>query len=717
MPSANPFSVSYLTEAALTVDELLARYSFLPFRHIGDQIARPTNVFLIGRKGVGKTMLLKVFDTEIMARLFTQPPNEEWVLDLIPPAAVGVYFNLGSPTARVNLFQGSLNTSNWWRRAYADYLNVILLDQALEAMVTMSSVKHWRLMNGATTSDPTHEPRFVEELLKELAQESSQYEGIETIEDLRVHLRLRSQSWARFVNMDPRSETPPNAVAPFGAPLFAFLRAVRTARLFGKPFRLFVLIDQYEYLYQHRRNIDFRPVFNEAIYLSSRGGTGVEFKIGTRQYAYREFGLANSHAHIEINREIIEVDVDRLAGAFYVQFATDVWRKRLSAVPSDHIRPSASIRVATLLPAFSPLEEANRYVSDNSLDRSKHLNPFARRWQHFGISENDTGAVLDRPTVRDAEPLISTLTCIALTRWIRDGEKGAPLGFGPPIQYTRRAEQLKQYTDRLIGAIGTRYELLGTAARKTKALRTIDNFVHDTEEAALFQIASAYKNQKKYYSGFKTIVKLSSNVALVLIELLREAYEYLPLEGVDPLSEPIPPELQSAAVYSVSEAMFRQITHDCDYGETFYRFLLHLGGCLRELQLELTVPQPSPNGFSLGAFSATFSSNRSGDDDPRTTPSVLISEAVSWGLLEESEHQSKKRIPPKRRKYRLNRAYCPYFGLSEMWRKDPIYVDDVDAFVEALLQQKPPKVFHQMLDRARGGRKASEPSGLFRLMR
>lgn len=698
MNTANPFSVSYLTESALTPDDLLARYSFLPFRHIGDQVARPTNVFLIGRKGVGKTMLLKMFDPDVMIRLFSHPPREKGILRLIPPAALGVYFNLGAAAARVNVFQGGDQTTEWWQRAYADYLNTVLLNQALHAIAQLVASPKWSSASGVDSDHVTRAAQISERLLPLLRAESSQFEGLRTLEDLRQHLQTRAQAWARFVNRDRQTPEPPDSFVPFGVPLFALVRAVREAALFKEPFRLWVLVDQYEYLYQHRRKIDFRPVFNGAIYQASRGGTGVEFKIGTRQYAYREFKIAHSDVQIEINREIVEVDVDRLSTDFYPKFALDVLRKRLLAAAGRGTTANA-VRPTFLLPAFEPRDEAMRYVSVDSLDKTKHLKPFLRRWQRLGCSEVETISALEREVVRAANPLVSTLACVALTRWIRDGAKGVPLRCGPPLEHSDRQLGVGEYLERLVRAIDQRYTLSTADARKSRELRAVDDFVHDAEESALFQIASAYKNQRKYYAGIRTIIKLSSNVALVLIEMLREAYEYLALEGGDPLSEPIPPELQSAAVYHVSETLFGQIPHECDFGETYHSMLSQLGGSLRELQLELTVPQPSANGFSLESVALPSSEidglNRS---DART----LISEAVSWGLLEESDHQSKAHGASKRHKYYLNRAFCPYFGLSEIRKKDPIYVDDVEAFVAALLRREVPETIRETLRRARG---------------
>ena len=709
MSLPNPFSISYLTEAAMSPDDLLSLYSFLPFRHVGDQLARPTNVFLIGRKGVGKTMLLKMFDPDVMTRLLSRPPREKGILDLIPRATVGTYFNLGAAAARVNLFQGQRHSTEWWQRAYGDYLNTVILDQALHALSLVSANAQWRKMAGVA-GEVLSSRSFSDVLFRELVTESSQYENLTSIEALRALLQRRAQAWARYVNMDARSEGPPSSFVPFGVPLFALARAARTTDALAGRFRLFVLVDQYEYLYQHRRKIDFRPIFNAAMYHASRGDTGVEFKIGTRQYAYREFRIAHSDVQIEANREIVEVDVDRLTRKFYRPFAIDLLRKRLAAASMGTSAAAKAARPSTLLPGFAPTEEAQRYISADSLDTSKHLRPFSNRWQRLGVPERVAAAAIGRERTRTANPLVSTLACISLTRWLRDGRTGTPLGVGTPVQGDS-VQAVPDYLDRLIVAIGQRYSVGPKRARTDRDLRSIDDFVHDAEDAALFMIASAYKNQRKYYSGLDTIVMLSSNVALVLIEILREAYESLLLEGADPTTKPIPPERQSAAVYSVSESLFSQIPHECDYGETQHRWLSQLGGSLRELQLELTVPQPSPNGFSLSAaLSPPLNVEAAGH---RTSAATLVTEAISWGLLEERDHESKKRGAPKRRKYYLNRVFCPYFGLSEIRKKDPIYIPDVDAFMEALLNGRIPDAITVTFQRAHGSEVSNEAGPLF----
>src|SRR5688500_6145729 len=101
MDDRNPFSVAYLTEASLGTDELVTRYSFLPFKYVRAQLSATTNVFLVGRKGVGKTMILKVFEPEFQQLIYDSDEAEhKTIREGLPDATLGLYLNLASPTAR-----------------------------------------------------------------------------------------------------------------------------------------------------------------------------------------------------------------------------------------------------------------------------------------------------------------------------------------------------------------------------------------------------------------------------------------------------------------------------------------------------------------------------------------------------------------------------------------------------------------------------------------
>lgn len=144
MDTDNPFALTYLTEASLTPHELLDRYSFKPLHYLHERLATNANVFLVGLRGVGKTMLLKIFEPEMMALLYRSPqPEHIEARRLLPVATVSIYLNLASADARLNLFQGQDRKNTWWFKAYSDYLNTMFLERALNAIEEMSEVSPW----------------------------------------------------------------------------------------------------------------------------------------------------------------------------------------------------------------------------------------------------------------------------------------------------------------------------------------------------------------------------------------------------------------------------------------------------------------------------------------------------------------------------------------------------------------------------------------------
>lgn len=690
----NPFAVSYITEASYTPKELLERYSFLPFLQLQRQISSPTNVFVLGRRGVGKTMLLKLFDPDLMEQVYLSD-NQELikVRKVVPPATVGVYLNLSSPDAKVNLFQGHDRDARWWMLAFSDYLNCILLKGALRSIDRMISISPWCEAAGLR-SNSWHDGTVIRRLMVDLRQESSAFNRVSNRKGLDSFLDKRIGNWRRFLNNDSSAKESPETPLPLGVTLFRLTDCIRRANVFANTFRLFVLVDQYENLYHRRRIIDFRPVFNEAMYTASRGGTGVEFKLGARRYSYGNLRFLDGDGRIEESREVTEVDLDRMATKFYRLFAIDLFRKRLRV---SGLQGSKAVQLAAeRLPALTAREETELYLGKDKEQgvHVKHFAPFLERWEALGLDRRRSEEIVRNAGLWDGNPLTTTLTCIALTRWLREGGRNTPVGCQKRGDASNLVEKMHFYALELMKWIDRRYE--GPAISN----RAIDNFVRDAEQVALFILASSYKNQKKFFAGIESIIRVSSNVALVFIEVLGKCYDLLLFDGGDPFRDPIGPHIQSTAIYAISEAWYKQIPSQGDYAESLQELVSGLGVNFRKLQLEPSAPDPSPNGFSIS------NEQRGGltgaGENPREDPRRLLLEAVSWGVLEEKTHQDKSRGRAPRTKYYLNRILCPYFGISELEKKDPMYVHDLERFISDIVNGREPEEVAARLRRSRG---------------
>lgn len=703
MSRANPFDEIYLAES-IAADDLLDRYSFRPFLTIQGQMSRAINVFLVGRRGVGKTMLLRLFSPDLIGRLYESSLDEHRrVRSALPKATVGIYLNLASPFLRLGRFRGpAFQSDQQWRAAFGDYLNCVMLDQALGSMDRMAAIEGWRKDGGWTCETPTADTGFADDLVAGLRGESRHFDSIDSVQALRRWCVDRSQEWVRFVGGEGPA---PESRLPLGIPLFILADVVRKRRLCSERFRLFVLVDQYEQLYAQRAELDLRPLFNQTMYEALRGGTGVEFKIGTRPYAHDNLSLLDGHARLEQLREVLEVDLDDIAKKYYPKFAEELLVKRLAAAGES----SQRLTPAERFPALSPSDEAQQYVLNSTAEGWRQFASFIQRWAKYGLPTDELQRELERNEMGGLHPLSSTLACIAVTRWLRDGEKGTPLGCEREPEAATRAASAVMYVRQLALLIDERYQLGNAKARGASGLlRRVDNFVRDAEGPALFQLASAYKNQRKIYCGLDTIIRVSSNVAIVFIEILRVAYERASLDSRQALTRPVSIANQSEAMYQVSDTLLRGIPTEYDYGQSLYEFVLGLGTSLRQLQLEPSVPQPSPNGFSISLRDETQLFNQPFDRDDSAQ---LLRAAVSWGLLETELHKDKSRGRSARRKYYLNRAFCPVFGLSEIHRKDPMYLEDIAGFVSGVRKRELPKEVRVLLERsAKPSRRASRPA-------
>jgi hypothetical protein len=677
----NPFDQPYLTEGISTPSELLAYYSFQPFNCVRREVASPGNVFLLGRKGVGKTMILKVFDADLLSEIYRQERSYEEQRPQLPKATVGLYINLASAFLRVREFAGRQRSVEWWHNAFGDFLNYTFLQVLLKNLSMLTSIPGWCQASDWRIDKLEDRPDIMGDMLAALRDESGVFDSVLDCDGLQAALRARLRDWARFLNRQDGADAPSNPLA-LGLPLF---RVAEVLRRYQPSLRILLLVDQYETLHSYKAPVDLRPVFNQAMYEAARGGTGVEFKIGCRPYAFGDLKLPGANAAIERGREIAFVDLDRRADGYFPDFVAELFAKRLQQVAG---RPLADPKVVSrqYVPALSAPDEAQRYVQHARTDPVRHLTAYTDWWQRHGLTKSAVQSVVDEIPLTDCPPLVAVLTAIALTRWLGGKSAQRPFAIQPPALATReRKDLLVHYGRGIRSALENRYALGSQKSRQAMATtRAADDFVGDCEAAALFRIASAYKNQRKFFSGFDTIARVSSNVAVVFIDIMKTAWDLVLLrEDATPLG-PIPPEIQSEAVYTVSESWYARIAREYENGQRQEGFLRGLGSGFRRLQMDLTVRVPAPNGFSVGS-GGSESTIRATED-----PSELLRELVAWGLLEEAEHQDKSPGRPKRRKYYLNRILCPYFGITEGHHKDPFYVRNISVFTTALLQARLP---------------------------
>lgn len=676
----NPFNISYLTEAGLKSEELLSNYSFFPFKYINKKISQSINVILLGRMGIGKTMLLKLFEPDLMQLLYSKDDLRE----TLPRSVVGIYVNMA--TARLGKFKGKARPDAWWLNAYSDYLNCVFMEKAIDSLKKMAKVPKWIEDGGQDIGENNN---WIADFLDALKEETPELGEVNTLEEYLEFNFARKSSWIQFLNsVENDSPSIPTHFLELGVPLFKLTKALRN---FIPEFRLFVLIDQYESLYAARSNIDYRPIFNHALLASSRGNTGVEFKIGTRHYAHSNLSLPDSSGKVEVNREFVEIDLDQLINAWYPKFIYDLFRKRLQ-IPITKIMPDSANK---LVLGFSSAQEADKYQGRGDHEKLRHLTPFFNRWVSLGVDLNILDSLKKNSKVLQAKPLHATISAIGVTRWIRDRYRGCPFISNEAKQSKNIKEKIHVAFLDLIDDVEAKLDNRKKDMSPQK--KAVDNLCHDTKGGALFLLAAHFKNNRKFFCGLDTLIRVSSNVTLTFLEIMRAAYDFHILEGKDPYTDPLSQMSQREAVYRVSERWFERIPQEFDCGETMLCFIKSLGKSFRRLQIELSLPEPSPNSISVSK--SIFLPGQ------ELFFSQLIIELINWGLLEESSHEHKQKARYSRKKLSFNKILCPYLGIDIISKKDPICIENIDEFVKEILDEKEPLIFQEKRARSKKGTK------------
>jgi hypothetical protein len=189
-------------------------------------------------------------------------------------------------------------------------------------------------------------------------------------------------------------------------------------------------------------------------------------------------------------------------------------------------------------------------------------------------------------------------------------------------------------------------------------------------EIALLQIASI-TNQRKFYSGWDTLLGLSGfNITATLL-ILSEIWDAATRLGVNPVeAAPIPERIQTEAIYSASTKWSNKDRNEGLGGSRRFEILGRLGPAIREaLVLEPAMSNPGHSGFSLR--------ERNMHDTPEgLLVSTFIKKAVSWAILEERDHTSKTKGDTSRTKWYLHPLLSPAYGIPVARVKEPLYISD-----------------------------------------
>jgi len=200
--------------------------------------------------------------------------------------------------------------------------------------------------------------------------------------------------------------------------------------------------------------------------------------------------------------------------------------------------------------------------------------------------------------------------------------------------------------------------------QKTSCDPQITDLIDNNLFGALLEAYRPYGLGCPIYSGFDTFYTLSNDNLRHFLILCYKAREMASLLDAD--LESIDPDIQARATYDAAEKLINEIRTFAPQGEKLRMFVLRIGTIFRALQANPAMSEPEQNQFSI-------TSGRGYAEDEV----FFLTEALKHGVLAvKLGNKSKRRIGVDVEDYQLNPIYAPYFQISyRRKRKIEISVD------------------------------------------
>lgn len=178
-------------------------------------------------------------------------------------------------------------------------------------------------------------------------------------------------------------------------------------------------------------------------------------------------------------------------------------------------------------------------------------------------------------------------------------------------------------------------------------------WVHNNLFGAILELYRPFARECPLFSGFETLCTMSNNNLRNFLILCYKTLEVAELR--DQIDPPYSVDIQCRAAYDSSEQLIKEIRTFGRFGEQLRVFVLRLGNIFRALQASPAMSEPEQNQFTIN------SGGRALQDDEQ----AFIGEALRYGILvEQLETKSKSGVGQDIVDYQLNPIYAPYFQIS-----------------------------------------------------
>ncbi|RIY40336.1 hypothetical protein [Neopusillimonas maritima] len=178
-------------------------------------------------------------------------------------------------------------------------------------------------------------------------------------------------------------------------------------------------------------------------------------------------------------------------------------------------------------------------------------------------------------------------------------------------------------------------------------------WVHNNLFGAILELYRPFARECPLYSGFDTLVTMANNNLRNFLILCYKTLEVAELR--DEPEAPYSVDIQCRAAYDASEQLIKEIRTFGRFGEQLRVFVLRLGSIFRALQASPAMSEPEQNQFTINSGARTLQEKEH----------EFIAEALRFGILvEKQETKSKSGVGLDIVDYQLNPIYAPYFQIS-----------------------------------------------------
>jgi len=572
-----------------------------------DKLALTTatkSVYITGKRGCGKTMLLKYFDyhTAFSKRRSDIP------LDAINH--VGIYWRVDTQ------FCSSLNhrgiEHSEWSVVFESYFSLVVSTELLRAIETIAASSFQSFNEDDLTaltlpSAPDYlpgAPTSFRELMKHLEL-----------------LRRKFTTWVSNVKAIARPILPPGR--EFILSLIGDLRAQGSLPTLS----VFVYVDEVENLVQYQRRVlnsflkhSQRPLivsFTSKEHPSENETSGPESINATHDYRLVDLSnyLELTNATTSFFAEVFLGNLDIAAGKSNTDLLDVVrsltrlaerqdprYQKRVTLEMRRRFPENSTKEIAASALQVTPLKEGlKRRIAKALKDRRSILTV-----DDFFFEGTPAEALVTLPALLNRETLLPD----------------------------NILKELKQYSDGYKGSFET-------------------TWIHNNLFGALLELYRPFARECPLFSGFDTLCTMSNNNLRNFLILCYKTLEVAELR--DQTDPPYPVDIQCRAAYDASEQLIKEIRTFGRLGEQLRVFVLRLGSIFRALQANPAMSEPEQNQFTIN----------SGDRALQNNEQDFIAEALRHGILvEQLETKSKSGVGQDIVDYQLNPIYAPYFQIS-----------------------------------------------------